>query len=201
MYNSKKVSDSDVELVWEDYKFIFEEYYEPRKFTAKRKGRIKQRLKEFSRSELKKSMLAIADNDYMVGNNKDNRFYAKPEYCFRSYEKVEEWLNKFEENKEVKEEVKYKQNESFNEIQKNYKDVIYNLKSLDYQDYLKTNHWKHFVEECKKFFNNKCQICGNKEKLQVHHNNYKNRGRETFNDVVLLCKDCHSKFHNGGDHQ
>jgi 5-methylcytosine-specific restriction endonuclease McrA len=143
MYNQSDITEEAILQLWEDFKSIFKEYYQPRKFTKRR----------------------------------------------------------YEEPDKKDDEITYKQYKKIDEIETIYAGNIYNLKSLNYEDYLQTEHWKHFVKECKKFFNNECQLCGNEKSLQVHHNNYKNRGRETFNDVVLLCKDCHSKFHNGGDHQ
>lgn len=80
---------------------------------------------------------------------------------------------------------------------KNYEEMIKDLNSMSYKDYLQTEHWKHFRLEALKFFKNKCCLCNSEKYLQVHHETYKNRGRETFNDVIVLCKDCHSKQHEG----
>jgi hypothetical protein len=80
---------------------------------------------------------------------------------------------------------------------KNYEDMIRELNKMAYKDYLQTEHWQHFRLEALKFFKNKCCLCNSEKYLQVHHETYKNRGRETFNDVIVLCKDCHSKQHEG----
>jgi len=44
-----------------------------------------------------------------------------------------------------------------------------------------------------------CEICGEKSKklLNVHHKNYDNKGNELFHltDLVVLCFNCHHKFH------
>lgn len=70
------------------------------------------------------------------------------------------------------------------------------MNSLKYNDYLLTDHWKHFVNEAHKHYKHKCIVCDNKEgSLHVHHKTYINLGRETFNDVVLLCADCHRMVH------
>ena len=42
----------------------------------------------------------------------------------------------------------------------------------------------------------KCQLCGRKGDLNVHHNTYNSRGNENLKDLIVLCKDCHTKFHN-----
>lgn len=77
-----------------------------------------------------------------------------------------------------------------------YSKVLKQLKSMPYKEYLQTDHWKHFKNEALIFFNRTCKLCGRQEGLHVHHNTYKNRGRETFNDVVLLCSSCHKNYHN-----
>jgi 5-methylcytosine-specific restriction endonuclease McrA len=37
----------------------------------------------------------------------------------------------------------------------------------------------------------RCQICGSREHLQVHHNNYERLGHELDSDLIVLCQDCH----------
>lgn len=88
--------DDEIKEVWQQYKSIFADYYKPRVFSKKRKVHIRQRLKTYSVDELIKAMKSIATNDYMLGKNDNNRFYAKPDYCFRNDEIVEEWLNKYQ---------------------------------------------------------------------------------------------------------
>ncbi|MDQ0496788.1 HNH endonuclease signature motif containing protein [Paenibacillus brasilensis] len=85
------------------------------------------------------------------------------------------------------------------EPENEYQVFINKLRLMPYQLYLQTEHWKHFREEAIKFYQSKCQLCGNIERqsynLHLHHNNYSNRGRETFNDVILLCASCHRSYH------
>ena len=192
--------EPEIEKVWQDYKEIFEEYYKPRKFTHKRQRLIKVRLETFTAEELRKAMLAIADDDFIIGNNSKNKFYAKPSYCFRSDDKVEEWLNQYENQKDpsVAQESKNKFNIEVNEDMRNlYKKYMSKIRSLDYQEYLQTEHWQHFKLEAIRHAGHKCQICNKDDcNLNVHHNNYDNRGRETFNDVIVVCDDCHNMIHN-----
>jgi 5-methylcytosine-specific restriction endonuclease McrA len=71
------------------------------------------------------------------------------------------------------------------------------MRAMPYKEYLKTAHWQHFRSEALKFYQGKCQLCSSKDRqLEVHHRNYDNVGCETFNDVIVLCEDCHGKFHN-----
>jgi hypothetical protein len=81
------------------------------------------------------------------------------------------------------------------EIEKLYKQLIEWFTAIPYQEYLQTEHWKHFRDKALLNANNKCQVCNEPHQLQVHHRNYDNRGRETFLDVVVLCRSCHARMH------
>jgi hypothetical protein len=76
-----------------------------------------------------------------------------------------------------------------------YRRLLSYLRAMPYKEYLQTEHWRHFKGEFLKSVNNFCQICGSTNQIKVHHKTYKNRGRETFNDVMALCKTCHNKTH------
>jgi len=81
-------------------------------------------------------------------------------------------------------------------IKENYSKMIKAFKAMPYEEYLQTEHWLHFKSEALKNAQHRCKLCNtNDDTLHVHHNNYDNRGRETFNDVIVLCGDCHAKFH------
>jgi len=43
--------------------------------------------------------------------------------------------------------------------------------------------------------NNKCGICNATSDLHVHHKTYENIGKESDEDLIVLCKSCHYKFH------
>ena len=75
-------------------------------------------------------------------------------------------------------------------------DEINVLKTIPYQEYLQTEHWRNKRYEALKRANHKCQLCGSKENLQVHHNTYDNRGNEKDEDLIVLCEICHGKFHD-----
>lgn len=60
---------------------------------------------------------------------------------------------------------------------------------VDYSDYLKSAHWQLFKENTLAEYNNKCSICGSNENVDVFHLK-KNLGRETLNDVMVVCHDC-----------
>jgi 5-methylcytosine-specific restriction endonuclease McrA len=71
---------------------------------------------------------------------------------------------------------------------------------FEYIKYLHSNHWQRF----RKFMIGhvgKCQNCGSKERLQVHHLVYKERGKsvlyhEKYYHVMVLCRDCHRNVHH-----
>lgn len=69
------------------------------------------------------------------------------------------------------------------------------VRSMSYSEYLQTEHWKDFREKAIINASGKCQVCGDSFKLNVHHRIYTNLGNETFIDVVVLCKSCHSIYH------
>lgn len=65
-----------------------------------------------------------------------------------------------------------------------------------YKDYLKTDHWRDARSRALKRAGYKCQLCGCRGNLQVHHNNYKNIWHEKDGDLIVLCWKCHKKIHN-----
>lgn len=67
---------------------------------------------------------------------------------------------------------------------------------MNYKEYLKSKHWAKVRKLAIKRSGNKCQLCSSKGKLNVHHNNYKNLGKELPTDLIVLCETCHKKFHN-----
>ena len=60
---------------------------------------------------------------------------------------------------------------------------------IDYSSYLKTIHWQLFKEKALVHYNNKCSKCGSSENINVYHK-LKNLGRESFEDVEVLCQNC-----------
>jgi 5-methylcytosine-specific restriction endonuclease McrA len=46
-----------------------------------------------------------------------------------------------------------------------------------------------------KFWGKHCAVCNSPDNLQVHHRRYDHLGEERITDVILLCDECHRKFH------
>jgi len=85
---------------------------------------------------------------------------------------------------------------------KGYAEYLEAMRTMPYKDYLKTEHWTHFKEEVFKFYGRKCMVCNSEDIIpNIHHRTYENRGRETFNDVIVICEKCHALFHEKTFHK
>ena len=73
--------------------------------------------------------------------------------------------------------------------------AIARLRSLPYDEYLKTRHWKDFRKLALDHHGSKCNRCESVSRLQVHHKTYANLGNEQLGDVEILCKSCHRAEH------
>ncbi len=71
------------------------------------------------------------------------------------------------------------------------------LRTMPYDEYLTSDHWKFVRGLALERDEYKCRLCGIREGLQVHHANYDHRGQEDqyLNDLVTLCGNCHATFH------
>jgi hypothetical protein len=65
---------------------------------------------------------------------------------------------------------------------------------MDYQEYLKTDHWKRLAEETKRLAGYHCQVCNSVDNLEAHHRTYERKGDELQSDLTCLCHSCHSFF-------
>ena len=75
-------------------------------------------------------------------------------------------------------------------------EVVQILRSLKYEEFLKTNYWKSVSRTMRE--GSKCEICGSTENLQIHHKTYEHHGYEHLylEELQCLCKDCHLKVHH-----
>jgi len=73
--------------------------------------------------------------------------------------------------------------------------MISGAQEMDYQSYLKTQHWAKRRAKALKQSRHHCQLCGANYDLHVHHNSYDRLGNERDDDLVVLCRNCHSRFH------
>jgi hypothetical protein len=72
---------------------------------------------------------------------------------------------------------------------------ILKLRSLPYEQYLKTPEWKQKRDEALERDGHRCRACNGSKKLEVHHRTYERRGNEDLNDLTTLCESCHELFH------
>jgi hypothetical protein len=78
------------------------------------------------------------------------------------------------------------------------------LEALGYQTYeayLKSDHWQRVRRL--KFARNgaRCEECGGRSRLEVHHLSYDRLGRERLEDLKVLCRACHASAHGLGADQ
>ena len=68
----------------------------------------------------------------------------------------------------------------------------------EYQKYLSSNHWHNKRREVLDYYGKQCVLCGCKDENQliIHHRRYDNLGHEPMEDLVPLCRSCHSRYHN-----
>lgn len=65
----------------------------------------------------------------------------------------------------------------------------------EYAKFLKTEFWID-LSTCKKVSVGKCEKCGSEEELHCHHKFYRKSWFETqFEDLEVLCRDCHEAEH------
>lgn len=67
---------------------------------------------------------------------------------------------------------------------------------MPYAQYVSNNeHWKLQAQFTKEDADWCCQVCGERRPLDAHHNTYARRGFEARNDLIALCRKCHSLYH------
>lgn len=72
---------------------------------------------------------------------------------------------------------------------------IMKLRSMPYDEYLKTPEWIAKRDEVLDRDDHRCRVCNSEENLNVHHRTYVRRGNEDLNDLTTLCQPCHEYFH------
>lgn len=72
-----------------------------------------------------------------------------------------------------------------------------NLGKMFYKDkYLTSDHWQETRKNVLDSADNRCQLCNSNGELHVHHRTYDNLWYENLNDLIVLCKKCHKRFHD-----
>ena len=73
------------------------------------------------------------------------------------------------------------------------------IRSMDYNDFLKTPYWKAISEKVKQKAKYRCKICNSNKNLSTHHRSYIHHGDEIHHleDLICICQECHNKHHLG----
>lgn len=67
----------------------------------------------------------------------------------------------------------------------------------EYVQYLHSDQWKTFARRVKEIWNFRCALGTDHEgRIELHHRTYSRLGHEELNDVIPLCRACHSKLKN-----
>lgn len=69
------------------------------------------------------------------------------------------------------------------------------LQQMPYAEYLQSKHWKHTRTAAIERAGGACQLCNRTAQLHVHHRTYERLGEELPEDLTVLCKSCHERFH------
>lgn len=71
---------------------------------------------------------------------------------------------------------------------------------INYREYIRSPEWRAKADAAKERAGHRCQLCNSDGQLDAHHRTYKRLGNEEPEDITVLCRDCHAKFHgkNGG---
>ena len=70
--------------------------------------------------------------------------------------------------------------------------------SLGYREYLESVEWKEKRDKAVKAAGGRCQVCNSRIRLDVHHRTYRRIFKEEIGDLVVLCRRCHTVFHENG---
>jgi hypothetical protein len=77
-----------------------------------------------------------------------------------------------------------------------YRRWLLELRAMPYKEYLQTPHWKRRREDKLRVAGRSCQLCNRSSVvLNVHHRTYERLGEELDGDLIVLCRACHSTFH------
>jgi 5-methylcytosine-specific restriction endonuclease McrA len=64
-------------------------------------------------------------------------------------------------------------------------------KNIGYKKYIDSKEWKRKKKFAIQLADYKCEFCEKTGYLEVHHSNYNCLYHERFDDVYVLCKQCH----------
>ena len=125
----------------------------------------------------------------LVAIRESKTIYARSDYRYMS-KKILNWFSPKKKNKEIKF-VDASQLPSSKQIPS--KQIPFKQK---YYDYLNSKIWRAKRLLVLDRDKSKCQKCGAKKNLFIHHLTYKRIYKEELSDLLTLCGICHKKEHN-----
>src|SRR5215831_15426488 len=69
------------------------------------------------------------------------------------------------------------------------------MAAFSYQRYLRSEEWEAKRIIALRRAGDRCQDCGYKLEVQVHHLTYDRLGHERPEDLMVLCQPCHAQLH------
>lgn len=74
-------------------------------------------------------------------------------------------------------------------------DAIDSRYGTEYIAYLQSPEWKERRALLLQKYHHRCQVCNGVQQLQLHHRTYERLGNEHMEDLTVLCRECHTAFH------
>jgi hypothetical protein len=75
-------------------------------------------------------------------------------------------------------------------------DFIKPYQAVNYHFYIQSPEWKAKADAAKERADHRCQLCNGDGVLHTHHRTYERLGNELPEDLIVLCANCHAKFHD-----
>lgn len=63
--------------------------------------------------------------------------------------------------------------------------------SEEYRQYMQSDEWKWIRGQKLRSCHYRCERCGRRRWLNVHHRHYRTFGREGMEDLEVVCQECH----------
>ena len=73
--------------------------------------------------------------------------------------------------------------------------------TAEYRRYIASKEWRWIRKQLLAILGERCSECGSQFRIEVHHANYDNLGKETIHDVDVLCHTCHENWHEENDEE
>lgn len=138
-----------------------------------------------------------------IENERSKRYeLEKEQWKIQSNEQTDEFINNYLNPNHKFNSENLKKSEwfyfLFNKLGGLNKEKLFEYAStMNYKSFLNTPYWQAVRQKVLKKWNYKCALCSSNENLNIHHRSYENKGRELVNqnDLICLCNNCHSTFH------